>query len=52
MVDIADRPFLMQGSAGHFYAIHSYASAMLTPVREANPTHGRIEAYSKPPPVF
>ena len=36
-MDMADRPFLMQGSAGHFYPIHAYVSIMLTLIRQAHP---------------
>ena len=35
LMDMADRHFLMQDSAGHlsFYPIHAYVSIMLTPIR-------------------
>ena len=39
-MDMAGRPFLMQGSAGHFYPINSYVSIMLTPIRRAYLTRG------------
>ena len=40
LVDMADRPFLMQGSAWNFYPIHAYVSIMLTPIRQAHLTRG------------